>query len=1131
MDLINLPGLICVGTIIVVFVIPSWIWIEYTERQNMREHEAAKAAGRHQPVTIQPYVNLGVCMGSGACVTACPELVLKVIDGQAIAVNMAACVGHGACVTACPVSAIELVFGSEQRGIAIPQVNSEFETNVPGLYVAGELGGMGLIANAADQGVRAMQYAHKGLKKRQGSYDIAIIGAGPAGIAAALSAKERGLNYVLLEQGEVGGAVLHFPRKKLVFTRPLELPLYGTVDIPSMVKEQLVDLFRDVVTKTGLEVATQERVDAVDQRPDGGFSIQTSKRKVDAQRVILALGRRGTPRTLRVPGEEREKVAYSLLEPEHYTFDHLLVVGGGDSAVEAACTLAEQDGNQVSLSYRGNKINRPKPKNIERLRDAVAQGSVQLILESNVKEIGEDRVVLAQQGEQIVVPNDYVFVFAGGILPTDFLTKAGVRIRKHFGKRIEDVEEEPRVDAGAETDVAAQPVLPDTPLAPPAGVRASPGGEETIALPPIAGAAGETTRRLPLDVLEALLGEEATDDPATVLLPNGEDLVATPLAAPPSPARSEQTIRLSVPDELKADELPTRILKGQDVSELVAKALGEATPGPEQTRPIDPSRLDPALRSADTPVSTKLGTSRPAPESDLPPGEHTRRIPTFPGANENTDGNTQPGRVAAPPSPPPPARSSPPRGGIAEIAFGKLPAGAVPTEPLTFEEQVIQIERTLGLAGFAQVLSEVKELEAVTGEMPPAPRLNARHRLALLAGQAYFGLHEYPQAAQAFERAATYAEQQHRDAPPSPALGWLGRSLLGAQDYDRAEAVLDSALPETPDRIDVLCALHEVALRRGNRERAVQLGRKALSEATKRGDRESEATARQAIAEGLVVEGNLKGALEQLAMADERIVTIGAPALRARILARSVEIDLAIGRLGQALYRLEVLLEVVTQHPLVTRQPRAVVLLAETMRAVGLTEDAGSAALQAISLAKAEGRTADPFRVRAARVLCDLGRHAEAGSALNDAQDADEGLVDDPVGQRLALTARITAQTERHTDRRRAAALAEQAIERPPPQVAIRAAQIRLDAARAFIDAGEAPRAKASVKRGLKVIQGLAARGLKLDLMLTLHAAQPDERVAEAVVKVANRILETLPNHVHDSFRARPGLSALLQAR
>jgi len=1113
---INLPGLLCVGGIIVLFVIPSWIWIEYTERQNARERDAARAAGRHQPVTIQPFVNLGVCMGSGACVSACPESVLKVIDGQAIAVNMSACVGHGACVTACPVNAIELVFGSEDRGIAIPKVNAEFETNVPGLFVAGELGGMGLIANAADQGVRAMQYAHRGLKKREGSFDVAIVGAGPAGLAAALSAMERGLSYVLLEQGDVGGAVLHFPRKKLVFTRPLTLPIYGTVDMPSMVKEQLVDLFRDVVDKCGVEVSTQERVDAIEPRRDG-FSLTTSKRTLDAQRVILALGRRGTPRKLKVPGEDSEKVAYSLLEPEHYTYEHLLVVGGGDSAVEAACTLAEQEGNHVTLSYRSKQINRPKPQNIQRLREAVDAGSVRLLLESNVVEIGEDRVILEQHQEQIVLPNDYTFVFAGGILPTDFLTKAGVKIRKHFGKRVEDDDEAPQASRSV-------PELPETPLAPPPSPpprpAASSGGEATLALPPV-GASDETTRRLPVELIESLLdAEEATGDPATVLLPNADRALEPPPTAPArsdraqqppptSPARSERTIRL--PDAEPIGDMPTRILKGSDLRAVVARALGEQT-------------TDISAVSPDRPSTETLPPQAFDPDTEPPPGEHTRKIPTSPDADEATDGSNGPRRPDAP---------GRPLGGIDQIAFGKLPAAVSPpdAEPLPFEAQIVQVERTLDLCGFAQALEETEALLRLAASMPAKARLNAEHRLALIQGRAHLGLHDPTEAAAAFERAASLAEQQHRDAPPSPALGWLGRTLLRAGDYERAEAVLNAALPETPDRGPVLCALHEVALRRGNPELAVKHGRQALTEAQKSDRRVDESEARASIAMGLVVQGNLKGALEQLVMADEGLISSDSPALRSEILARAIEVDLATGRFGQALYRLEVLLELATQHPLATRQPEAVVLLAETMRAVGLDDDAGSAALQAVALASHEGPVADPVRVRAARVLCDIGHHREAEAGLADVVDQPQGLVDDPVAQRLAVEARVAARSERRAGRERAVELAEQALERPPPSIALNAAQIRLDAATALLDAGQPARARATIKRGLKVVHGLAARGLKLDLMIALHAAQPDARVAEAVLKVAARILESLPEHAQDAFRRRPGLRRILADR
>src|SRR5688500_12003728 len=225
------------------FVVPAFVYIQLTERIARAARAKSIEPGRQEPVTIQPFVNLAVCMGSGACVPAWPENVLKVVDGQAVAVNMSACIGHGSCVPACPVNAIELVFGSEKRGIDIPEVGPNFETNVAGLFVAGELGGMGLIAAAAEQGVKAMNNATVGLQKQPGRVDVVIVGAGPAGIAAGLAARRGGLQYVALDQAAAGGAVRHYPRKKLVFTRPMSLPMYGTVNLKQLQKEELVDLF------------------------------------------------------------------------------------------------------------------------------------------------------------------------------------------------------------------------------------------------------------------------------------------------------------------------------------------------------------------------------------------------------------------------------------------------------------------------------------------------------------------------------------------------------------------------------------------------------------------------------------------------------------------------------------------------------------------------------------------------------------------------------------------------------------------------------------------------------------------------------------------------------------------------
>ncbi len=434
----ELPYAIAVACIVLFLMIPNYFRIRRQDRKAAMLLEDALSSGRHEPPSIRPWVDTSVCIGSGACVEACPEKnVLQVIDGTAHIVAGANCVGHGACMAACPVKAIELVFGSEARGIAIPAVRPDFETNVQGIHIAGELGGMGLIANAVEQGTQAMGYLLGRLEKRSDvDADVVIVGAGPAGIGAALVAKQRGVRAIVLEQNELGGAMRHYPRQKLVMTRPMNLVGYGKVKVSSLRKEELVTLFADVVEKTGLSISERERVDAVRQSGDGVFEVTTPKRTIRTTRVLLALGRRGTPRRLGCAGEELEKVAYSLVDPELYQQQHLLVVGGGDAALEAAVALSEQPGNRVTLSYRGSSINRARAENVERLNLAIAEGRLTAIWGSTVKAIELDRAILDEGGTEHTIPNDYVFVFAGGELPTKLLESAGVKIRTHHGKRI-----------------------------------------------------------------------------------------------------------------------------------------------------------------------------------------------------------------------------------------------------------------------------------------------------------------------------------------------------------------------------------------------------------------------------------------------------------------------------------------------------------------------------------------------------------------------------------------------------------------------------------------------------------------------------------------------------------------------
>ena len=431
--------LVVLAVIFVVFLLPALFAFWREERDARAELANAIATGRHEPLSIRPWVDPDRCVGCATCVTACPEgKILRVIDGLAVVVASSSCVGHGACEAACPTEALELVFGSDRRGVDIPAVSPDFQSNVPGLYIAGELGGMGLIANAVEQGRQAMEHIRRSKPSApQGGLDVVVIGAGPAGVSAGLQAASSGLSHLVIEQSEHGGAIRQFPRKKLIMTRGFELPGVAKVPAGTLSKEELIAICERAVAK--FDMVEGESVLGVTP-VDGHFEVRTSKQVVRAARVLLSVGRRGTPRKLGVPGEDAEKVAYRLIEPEEWQYSHVLVVGGGDSAVEAAVALGAQPGNRVTLSYRQEQIQRPRPQNQELLRAAVERGEVSLLLGSTVTAITGDRARLVQGGEQVVIPNDRVFVFIGGLLPTGLLTECGIEVQRHFGKRVEAAE-------------------------------------------------------------------------------------------------------------------------------------------------------------------------------------------------------------------------------------------------------------------------------------------------------------------------------------------------------------------------------------------------------------------------------------------------------------------------------------------------------------------------------------------------------------------------------------------------------------------------------------------------------------------------------------------------------------------
>ena len=404
------------------------------ERRNLAMRSEALEAGLTEPASLHPVINRNRCMGCGSCVNACPERdVLGIINGKSELINPTHCIGHGACKTACPQEAITLVFGTEKRGVDIPVLKPTFETEVSGIFIAGELGGMGLIRNAIEQGRQAMESISKMKGMGQGDpLDVVIVGAGPAGFSASLFAMQSKLRFVTVEQDTLGGTVAHYPRGKIVMTAPVVLPMIGKVRFSETTKEDLLSFWQKVEKETSITIHCNERVETID-RTDQGFVVITTRNTYMARAVLLTIGRRGTPRKLGVPGEELPKVVYRLIDPEQYRDQHVMVVGGGDSALEAAVSISQIDGTSTTISYRSEAFSRAKEKNLQSVKEAEASGRLSVLMKSDVTMIGEEHVELQQGEETFRLRNDAVIVCAGGILPMPFLKKIGITVETKYG--------------------------------------------------------------------------------------------------------------------------------------------------------------------------------------------------------------------------------------------------------------------------------------------------------------------------------------------------------------------------------------------------------------------------------------------------------------------------------------------------------------------------------------------------------------------------------------------------------------------------------------------------------------------------------------------------------------------------
>jgi thioredoxin reductase len=457
MDIFEIATYIVTGAFVGFVFLRYFKKFQQASQEVMQKVESAKQSGRYEPLSLYPYIDPHKCIGSGACVNACPEKdVLGIMNGHGTLINTTSCIGHGACFLACPVDAISLRIGTEKRGVELPHVKPDYETNVEGVFIAGELGGMGLIKNSIEQGISAVNAAKIRCDKFENSYnsntdavanknaliettspektslkneiyDLLIVGAGPAGIGAALRAKELGLKYLVVEQDSLGGTVFTYPRGKIVMTHPVNLPLHGPVKLEYTSKEELLELWKEIRSKHDLNIQENTKVDSV-RKEEGLFNIQLQgKPDVRSKTVLLAIGRRGTPRKLNIPGELSTRVAYRLIEAEEIQNERVIVVGGGDSAIEAALMLKDQ--NEVFLSYRKNAFARIKALNEEKIQSAIEKKEINILFNSELKRIDDSTVdIELESGAEKLENIDRIYIFAGGELPTEFLKNAGIEL-------------------------------------------------------------------------------------------------------------------------------------------------------------------------------------------------------------------------------------------------------------------------------------------------------------------------------------------------------------------------------------------------------------------------------------------------------------------------------------------------------------------------------------------------------------------------------------------------------------------------------------------------------------------------------------------------------------------------------